>query len=98
MTWGQPPTSSHRCQEQRRRPAAGAAPRAISSGSFTDGHVLAKRGKLLPSQSEDAAKTVRRVEAPHSIAFVDDAAGEAWADAGQPRDLLHGRVIDVQRP
>src|SRR6266536_1678918 len=69
----------------------------ISSGSLTDGHGLAKGGKLLPSQSENAAKPFRRVEAPHSIAFVDDAPGEAWADAGQPRDLLHGCVIDVER-
>ena len=38
------------------------------------------------------------VEATDSITLVDDAAGEAGTHAGQPRDLLYGGLIDVERP
>jgi len=66
--------------------------------SVADDHEILKGGTLLRAESQDAAEALGRLEAAYTFALVDDAASEARSYAWQPRDLLDGGAVDVERP
>src|SRR5712692_11860597 len=77
--------------------ASGASGTACQAILVADGDEIAERGQLPRPEPQDVPETLGRVEAAPPLALLDDATGQARAHTWKPRDLLHARVIQVER-